>query len=157
MAEFAIALAAIGTVAQMGETVSAADAAKQSLTMQHNQKTLAIEQDRQQTIGKIRDVTAAQEAQATVRGFDFSSPSFNAIQRDTYNKGGTDLKNLTTQGSIMDASYKIEKENINKTMWAKLFGQAASGGSSIAMLQGLKPAKPPVPGASAPKSFAKYP
>lgn len=153
--EFAIALGAISTVAQMGETVSAADAAKKSLALQHNEKTLELEQERQQTIGKIRDVTAAQEAQATVRGFDFSSPSFNAIQRDTYNKGGTDLKNLTTQGSIMDASYKIEKQNINKTMWAKLFGQAASGGTSIAILQGLKPAKPPVPGLPVPNALTK--
>jgi len=67
-----------------------------------------------------------QAAQLSTRGVAFSSPSFNAILRETINIGARKQSNLNTEQSISQESYKIEKENVKNTLHAQLFGDAAN-------------------------------
>jgi hypothetical protein len=73
----------------------------------------------------------------STRGVAFSSPSFNAVQRDTENIAATEKKNLDLSKSMLDRHIAVEKRNVRNTLYAHLFGDVAKLGLSFAQLGGL--------------------
>lgn len=132
------AVATGATVGKMGMEVAAAQSKKDALNLQAKQITL---QSQQKTLGNLdvmEKVLDAQAAALTTRGVAFSSPSYNAIQRATLNIGAKRGKNIETEKDLALENIKIEKENVNTTLFAQLFGDTASlAQSAFSISQGM--------------------
>lgn len=121
-----LCVVAVATVAEGVEQYSAAQSQDEALDLQSQQQTIAYQDKTLSNYDAMEKVLQAQEAQMTVRGTAFSSPSFNAIQRDTENTGARNQRNLDTEESIAQMNIQIEKQNVNDTLWAQLFGDAGN-------------------------------
>lgn len=119
----------VGTVAaQFGKANAQANAAEsrqaaletqsKELMLQSQQKTLA----NYDTMEKVLD---AQIAHMTTTGAAFSSPSYNAIQRNTMNIAAKKQKNIDIESSIQQENIEREKRNVRNTLFSQLFGDVA--------------------------------
>ncbi len=118
---------AIGSkVGQANMENEAAQAKEQSLDVQSNQQTLTYQQKTLSNYDVMEKVIDAQTAAMTTRGTAFSSPSFNAIQRNTLNIGAKNQKNTDTENELAQANIAAEKENVKNTLYAQLFGDVSS-------------------------------
>jgi hypothetical protein len=131
-----ISLAA--TAAGMYETSQAEQAQLESIRIKEKQRNLQISQKKLSMYDETKKVLSRQIAQATVRGVGLDSPSLNAIQRETFNISSKGFQNIETTSELMDFSTEQEKENVRMTTHAKLFGEAANLGTSLAQLKGAK-------------------
>lgn len=121
------------------ESTSGAELEEQELGIKQQQQTIQYQQKSLQNYDTLEKVTDAQLAQATVKGVSLNSPSFNAIQRDTFNTFSKEQKNLDLEKSFGDESIKIEKANVKDTLFASLFGGASRTALSFATLMNKKP------------------
>ncbi len=96
----------------------ALDLQAKELKLQSTQKTLS-------NYDIMEKVLSAQEAHMTTTGTAFSSPSFNAIQRDTINTGVKSIKNNEIESDLALENIEIEKENVKNSLYASLFGDVA--------------------------------
>lgn len=111
--------------------VSAARARDASLELQGKEQTIQYQQKSLSNYDVMNKVLQAQEAQMTVRGTAFSSPSFNALQRDTLNIGAKTQKNLDTTESLEIANVENEKGNVQASLYADIFGDVSEGVSEV--------------------------
>jgi len=121
----AVIMAGIATgakVAQMGEQYNSAEAQEKSLDLQSTQQTLATQQKTLSNYDVMEKVLDAQTAAMTTRGTAFSSPSFNAIQRNTVNVGAKQGRNIEIEGDLAQQNIENEKENVRNTLYSQLFG-----------------------------------
>lgn len=127
------AVSVASRIGQMGADYSAAEARKSALDLQSKQQFLEHQQKTLSNYDILEKVIAAQNAQMTIRGTAFSSPSFNAIQRSTMNIGSKRQRNIDIEDDLSAANIEIEKKNVRNTLFAKLFtgtaqtAEAASG------------------------------
>jgi hypothetical protein len=121
-----LAVAGGATVGKMGMEVAAANEKEKALDLQAKQMTLQTQQKSLQNLDVMEKVLDAQQAQATTRGFAFSSPSFNAIQRATLNIGAKKERNTEVEGEIGQANIDIEKANVRNALYAQMFGDVAN-------------------------------
>ena len=135
MGDFAVAAAAVGTVASAALAVTAEQQAEQAITLQAKQKQLQLTQQKLTAYDKIQKTLNRQTAQATVRGVGMDSPSFNAIQRATYNLGSEELTNLNTEMDFVKYNEKASKANAKNQMWAQIFGGMGQSAMSFASYQ----------------------
>lgn len=129
----ALVMAGISVVSTIGQSVAQMQAAEQqekALELQAQQAQLQTQQRTLSNYDVMEKVLAAQMAHMTVTGTDFSSPSFNAIQRETLNIASRKQKNIDIEGELSAENIKIEKENVKNTLYAQLFGNVASLASS---------------------------
>lgn len=112
--------------------MDALNLSREQHVLQHQQKTLA----NYETTQKILD---AQTANATTRGVGMGSPSLEAIARNTINVSAKNQKNLNTEESIFEQNLKAEKSNVSNTLFAELFGDAASLASDFASVKAKMP------------------
>ena len=140
--ETAILLVAIGSAAGKSyNDVKAANANEAALELQGKEQQLQTQQKTLANYDVMEKAIAAQVAHMTTTGTAFSSPSFNAIQRDTYNSGAKAGKNIKLMGELQQANLEIEKENVKTQLYAQLFGNAASAASSTVSIYGKQPTK----------------
>jgi hypothetical protein len=118
--------------------VQAAKAQENALDLQAKQNELQYQQKTLSNLDSLDKVIQHQTAQMTTRGVAFSSPSFNAIQRNTENISARQQKNLDIQKSFLDANVDIEKRNVRNTLYGQLFGDAANTLMSFAQLNGMR-------------------
>jgi hypothetical protein len=131
VAAIAMAAVAVGaTVGKMGMEVQAANEKEQALDLQAKQMALQTQQKTLANYDVMEKVLDAQVAHMTTTGTAFSSPSFNAIQRNTLNIGAKKQKNTDIEGDLAQANLDIEKQNVRSTLYAQLFGDTASIASS---------------------------
>lgn len=136
------ALLVISAGAKVGEGVAQIGAADQKLealelmkeqhVLQHQQKTLA----NFETTQKILD---SQIAEATTRGVGLGSQSLEAIRRNTMNTESKRQSNLDIEESLFERNIGIEKSNVRSTLFAELFGDAASFGADLAGVEAKRP------------------
>ncbi len=119
--------------------VQAAKAQENALDLQAKQNELQYQQKTLSNLDSLDKVIQHQTAQMTTRGVAFSSPSFNAIQRNTENIAARQQKNLDIQKTFLDANVDIEKRNVRNTLYGQLFGDAANTLMSFAQLNGMRP------------------
>lgn len=119
--------------------IQAAKAQENQLDLQAKQNELQYQQQTLSNLDSLDKVIQHQTAQMTTRGVAFSSPSFNAIQRDTENIAARQQSNLDIQKSILDANVDIEKANVRNTLYGQLFGDVSNTLMSFAQLKSMRP------------------
>lgn len=130
-----IAVAAVSTAGKMGFEVAAANEKEKALDLQAKEMALQTQQKTLANYDVMEKVLDAQQAHMTTTGTAFSSPSYNAIQRNTLNIGAKKQKNIEIEGELAQENIKIEKRNVKNSLYAQLFGDVANAammGGSIA-------------------------
>lgn len=131
----ALVISTIATGAKMGEEYNAKQSKENALDLQAEQQTLQTQQKTLSNYDMMQKVIDAQTVQMTVRGTAFSSPSFNAIQRNTLSIGAKQQANTDIEGDIAQSNIETEKANVQDTLYAQLFGDVAgfaAGTASVA-------------------------
>lgn len=118
-------IAGLSLVGEGFEQSQAAEAKEEALTLQGKELELQTSQKTLANYDIMQKTLEAQIAHMTTTGLAFSSPSFNAIQRNTLNEGAKNQANIDIEGDISQANIEFEKANVNKTLWAQLFGDTA--------------------------------
>lgn len=127
VAAIVMAGVAVGSkIGQMEMENKAANAKEAALDLQSKQQTVAYQQKTLSNYDVMEKVLDAQTAAQTVKGTAFSSPSFNAIQRNTVNIGAKRQKNLDIEHNLAEENIEIEKQNVKDTLYAQLFGDVSS-------------------------------
>lgn len=134
-----IATAAAMEVGQGVMQAQAAKAQEKQLDLQAKANEVKYQQDVLSNANNLDHVLQRQTAEMSTRGVAFSSPSFNAIQRNTENIAGKQKKNLDLSKNLFDAQIAVEKSNVKNTLYAQLFGDVANLGLSFAQLQNRRP------------------
>jgi len=140
----ALVLAGVAVAAETGKAVfeyNAAQEHEKALDLQGKQLELQTQQKTLNNYAVMEKVIDAQTAHMTTTGTAFSSPSFNAIQRETLNIGAKNRKNIDIEGELGGENIEIEKRNVRNTLYAQLFGDAASAASSAASVYAKLPSK----------------
>jgi len=140
-----VAIAAGATVGKMSaekqaeqSNLSAINQQSKLLQLQYQQKTMA-------NLALTDQMLSKQAAQLSTRGVSFDSPSFNAIQRETFNIAGKKQSNQNTEQSIAEQSLNIERQNVKSTLHAQLFGDAANLAFTALQLGNAMPTKGKLP------------
>lgn len=127
-----MAVAGVATIGKMAMESRAASAQDSALDLQAKQNEIQYNQKTLSNIDTMQKIMAAQEAALSTRGVAFSSPSFNALQRETFNTSGREQAVLDTQEAIAQSNVDIEKKMVKDRLRASLFGDVASFGTSMA-------------------------
>ncbi len=142
----AIVMATVAVGAEIGKAVTqdiAADQKTQALNLQAKQLEIQRQEKTLSNYDVMEKVLQAQEAYMTVSGTSFSSPSFNAIQRNTVNIGAKKQKNTDIEGEFSRENIDIEKENVKNTLYAQLFGDVAETAMTAFSVATHMPSKTP--------------
>lgn len=126
-----VAMALVSTAAA-GKTVTdiaAAQEQKNALNAQRQEEHLQYLQKSNDNYAQVQSILSKQINEASGRGIALSSPSFNAIQRDTFNTFSKEQSNLDTEMSFIDRNIASEKRNVNLAMISNIFGNVASAAS----------------------------
>ncbi len=141
----AIVMATVAVGAEVGkgvfQTVAASEKDK-ALELQAKQLTLQTQQKTLQNYDIMEKVLDAQAAHMTTTGAAFSSPSYNAIQRNTLNIGAKKARNTEIEGDLLQENIKTEKRNVRNTLYAQLFGDTAEAAFSVAKVAASMPTLP---------------
>jgi hypothetical protein len=124
-------------VMETGSQMSAASHQKEILRIQQKEKHLQLDQQRLGLYSNIEKTLATQEAQTTVKGIALSSPTVNAIQRETLSIGSENFQNIKTQKELVDYNTEVEQRNVDDRLTAQIIGDVSSGIKSFAQLKGL--------------------
>lgn len=120
--------------------IQAAQAQEHALDLQAKQNEVQYQQKTLNNLESLDQVLQHQTAQMTTRGMAFSSsPSFNAIERNSVNITARQQRNLDIEKSILDQNTELEKRNVKNSLYAQLFGDVGHTGLSFAQLNGLRP------------------
>lgn len=134
-----IATAAAMEVGEGVMQIQAAKAQENQLDLQAKANEVKYQQEVLSNANNLDHVLQRQTAEMSTRGVAFSSPSFNAIQRNTENIAGKQKKNLDLSKSLFDKQIAVEKSNVKNSLYAQLFGDVANLGLSFAQLQNRSP------------------
>ncbi len=134
-----IATAAAMEVGEGVMQIQAAKAQENQLDLQAKANEVKYQQEVLSNANNLDQVLQRQTAEMSTRGVAFSSPSFNAIQRNTENIAGKQKKNLDLSKALFDEQIAVEKSNVKNTLYAQLFGDVANLGLSFAQLQNRSP------------------
>jgi hypothetical protein len=129
MDPFTIAAFSIAGGAEIGKMFFESNAAKEqkkALELESKESELQYQQKLLANYDTMQKVLDAQLAQASARGVSLASPSFNAIQRQTFNVGAKQARNLQLEESISQANIEAEKYNVKQSLHAQLFGDVAT-------------------------------
>jgi hypothetical protein len=123
-----VALAGVTVAAEVGKAGMQSKSAQEqehALNLQAKQMQLQTQQKTLQNYDVMEKVLQAQTAHMTTTGTAFSSPSFNAIQRNTLNIGSKKQRNIDIEGELAQENIEIEKKNVRSKLYAQLFGDVA--------------------------------
>ncbi len=140
MPQASLLILATAAAMEVGEgvmQVQAAEGKEKQLDLQAKQNELQYQQKTLSNLDNLNKVIQQQTAQMTTRGVAFSSPSFNAVQRNTENIAAKQQKNLTIEKNLSDTAIDIEKRNVRNSLYSQLFGDVASLGLSFAKFNGM--------------------
>jgi len=113
-------------VAGAAEDYSGEQSQENALTVEGKQSMIEYQQKSLANYDMIENVIDAQTAAATTRGYTLSSPSFDATQIGTYNKGAQASQNIQTEEDISQDNIATEKQNVRDQFVGKLLGLASS-------------------------------
>lgn len=141
----ALILASVALGAEVGKVgfeIAGAASKREALDLQGKQLQLETQQKTLQNYDLMEKTLDAQTAHMTTTGLAFSSPSYNAIERNTINIGAKRQKNIDIEGEITQRNIEIEKENVNNTLYAQLFGDVAQAAGSAFSVSQKMPTMP---------------
>src|SRR5688500_14906888 len=102
------------TLGQMGDERQAAKSDLKTLDLQSQQSQIQYMQKMLGNDDLMQKVMDKQLVQASARGLNLSSPSFNAIQRATYNTGAKQAQNIQSEENISQMNIQVEKANTKR-------------------------------------------
>ncbi|TLY48150.1 MAG: hypothetical protein E6K54_02615 [Gammaproteobacteria bacterium] len=140
MPQASLLILATAAAMEVGEgvmQVQAAEGKEKQLDLQAKQNELQYQQKTLSNLDNLNKVIQRQTAQMTTRGVAFSSPSFNAVQRNTENIAARQQKNLDIEKKLSDTAIDIEKRNVRNSLYSQLFGDVASLGLSFAKFNSM--------------------
>lgn len=126
----ALVVSAVAVAAESAYEIKAANMKKHALDLQAKSMKVETQQKTLKNYDVMEKMLQAQEVHQAMTGTAFSSPSFNAIQLDTLNEGSKRQSNIDIEGSILQANNRMEKQAVGTTLFAQLFGNAASASST---------------------------
>ncbi len=138
----ALVMATVAVGAEVGKSVFQANAASEqekALDLDAQQKQIETQQKTLSNYDVMTKVLDAQMAHQTLTGTAFSSPSFNAIQRNTLNIGAKKQRNTELEGELDQENIEIEKHNVKNSLYAELFGNAAETALSASSIYSKAP------------------
>jgi hypothetical protein len=142
----ALVMAGVAVASEAGKSameVKAADEQEQALDLQGKELQLQTQQKTLSNYDVMEKVIQAQEAHMTTTGVAFSSPSYNAIQRQTVNIAARKQQNIDTENELAQENLDIEKKNVRTSLFAQLFGNAADVAFQGANIYSKAPKKLP--------------
>lgn len=128
------AIAAVSEVGKAGAETAAASEKRKALDLQGKEIALQTQQKTLQNYAVMEKTLDAQAAHMTTTGLAFSSPSYNAIQRNTLNIGARKARNVELEGDLEEQNIDIEKKNVKNTLFAQLFGDTAETALAVGSL-----------------------
>lgn len=137
-----ILMATVAAGAAVGKGVAQTAAASQkqeALMLESKEKQLESQQKMLSTYSLVEKTIDAQNAAISVRGVTANSPSFQAIERHTFDVGARRLKNLELEEDITQANFRTERENVQSKLYAELFGDVEEGAKNAASIYGSMP------------------
>ena len=140
----AIVMATVAVGAEIGKAgfeIKAAHQKEEELNLQAKQMQLQTQQKTLANYDVMEKVLDAQAARMTISGAAFSSPSYNAIQRNTLNIGAKKQRNTELEGELEQENISAEKTNVRNTLYAQLFGDTAQAAMSVASVYAKAPTK----------------
>lgn len=123
------------TVAQGFSQYGSEQAKLEGLKTQSKEQQLMYQEKALNNLDAVQNMFDAQVAWQSVSGSAMSSPTFNAIQRNTANIGARKQRNLDLEEDIVQSNIRAEKANVKNTLYSQLFGDVlnlASAGTNIA-------------------------
>src|SRR6185436_15926462 len=132
-------IGAVNKAVGAGYKMDAADAAEEGLDLQSKQQTLHYQQKALNNYAITEKILDRQVAQATTRGISMSSPSFNAIQRNTLNISAKEGANLDIEEALAKSNIDVEKANVRRSLSASLFGDIFETAESFASISTKMP------------------
>ncbi len=138
----ALVMATVAVGAEVGKSVFQANAASEqekALDLDAQQKQIETQQKTLSNYDVMTKVLDAQIAHQTLTGTAFSSPSFNAIQRNTLNIGAKKQRNTELEGELDQENIEIEKQNVKNSLYAELFGNSAETALSASSIYSKAP------------------
>ena len=120
------AIAAGATLAKASAEKSAEQANLSAINEQAKLLSLQYQEKNIQNLENTEKILQRQAVQLSTRGVSFSSPSFNAIQRETINIGARKESNLKAEEALGEEVFEIERRNVKTSLHAQLFGDAAN-------------------------------
>lgn len=125
----------VGSTVMQGFSQYGSEQAKlEGLKTQSKEQQLAYQEKSLNNLDAVQHMFDAQVAWQSVSGSAMSSPTFNAIQRNTANMGARKQRNLDIEESIIQSNIKAEKSNVRNTLYSQLFGDTlnlASMGAGV--------------------------
>lgn len=140
MAIATVVYVAAAVAASAAEVASASEKTR-ALQLQQEQAALQTQQKTLSNYDVMEKTLDAQIAHQSQTGTAFSSPSFNAIQRNTLNIGARTQANTDIEGEITQSNFEHEKANVRDTLFAQLFGNVAATAFSAASIEKSAPSK----------------
>jgi hypothetical protein len=132
----------VGTeVAKADYQVRASEERERALDLEAKQMTLQTQQKTLANYDVMEKVLDAQAAHMTTTGAAFSSPSYNAIQRNVLNIGSRKEKNIEIESDLAEENIDIEKQNVKSALYNDLFGDVAQTAVSAASIYSKLPSK----------------
>lgn len=126
MGEVAIPIMIGASVFEGVSGYEAAEARKQALKEREDQEQAAANEKAIQRTEQLRKIIGAQEAAAGARGYSVTSPSFQAIQANTFNEWAADEKATQLSLDYTKSSLQAEESAAEAQGIGALFGSAAN-------------------------------
>lgn len=108
------------------ESYEGEQAQQQAISEQEKEQQIQYQQKTINNYDLMQKTLDAQQAELTTRGVGAGSPSFNAIQRNTYNTGAKAQGNLNLEEDIAQQNLQTEKDTVRSKLYSDLFGDATS-------------------------------
>lgn len=134
-----IAVASFGVIGEAYNQYKSAQAQTESLDLEAKENQIQTQQKTLSNYDNMEKLLEAQQAHMTTTGVAFSSPSYNAIARNTINIGSKYEKNVELESSIENSNIKLEKQNVRSQLYAQLFGDASSAAFTAAGINSKMP------------------
>lgn len=117
-----LAISAGSTVAKLFGQFAEDDATQAALNTQAKLNTLQYGQKILQNYDIQGKIMSTQVAQMAGRGLKLNSPSFQAIEENTYNTAAKGRANINTEKISQDANIAIERQNADLHLEGEIFG-----------------------------------
>jgi hypothetical protein len=129
--EVGAAIAVVGAVAKGAAQISSANLRRQALELESGQKKIEYQQKTLKNYDQVKKVVDAQTANAAALGYSGASLSLNALQRDVFQTGAETQQNFNIEQNIAQRSIDLEKQSVQTTLYAQLFGDAFGAAGDI--------------------------
>lgn len=131
MSEFGTVIAGIasfGIASEVGNVFvqsAQAKAAQRALDVQAKENQINYNQQSVANYDKILTYIDRQKAVQAASGTASNSPSFGAIQQETFRKGAKAQQNLNLSKSLADRNIDVEKQNVRDKFIGDIFGDVS--------------------------------